>query len=126
MSFNPAPKPTPKIKKAPKGLKPTKLPPINTERKKRAFKINFGGQYRDFIASLPCDVCEKRPPSDPAHLTSRGAGGKASDQAPMCRTCHRGYDNHDPAIRIHEARLRRLALKRSAAWGELFPAEKAS
>jgi len=38
---------------------------------------------------LPCCVCSQLPPSDPAHVRSRGAGGKdAANVAPLCRRHH--------------------------------------
>jgi len=38
----------------------------------------------------PCCVCGKKPPSDPSHVISRGAGGPdfLFNVAPHCRACH--------------------------------------
>ncbi len=38
----------------------------------------------------PCVVCGGRPPSDPSHIKSRGAGGGDFmwNVAPHCRPCH--------------------------------------
>jgi hypothetical protein len=50
----------------------------------------------DFLAytrQQKCAVCLDRPPNDPHHLTSRGAGGSDLTAIPMCRDCHRRY--HD-------------------------------
>lgn len=109
----------------------------NRKRQKRLFEENFGGKaYHDFIVSLPCDVCGVEGHSEAAHLTARGAGGKAEDTAPLCGVrfvedgfvfpeapllqisgrvyvgCHHRYDAHDPEIRKHEPRLRKLAAER--------------
>ncbi len=42
-----------------------------------------------FYRDLPCEVCGARPPSDPCHLKSRGAGGDDT------------YDNVFAACRAH-------------------------
>lgn len=43
----------------------------------------------DFITTLPCLICQ-RVPSDPDHITSRGAGGNDSavNVWPLCREHH--------------------------------------
>lgn len=39
---------------------------------------------------LPCCRCDRRPPSEAAHVLSRGAGGKDSGNVvPFCTACHR-------------------------------------
>ena len=40
--------------------------------------------------ALPCVACGARPPSDPHHVTSRGAGGHDEDAnlMPLCRKHH--------------------------------------
>ena len=45
---------------------------------------------RDFIRRQPCAACKAPQPSDPAHIKSRGAGGKNEDWElmPLCRPCH--------------------------------------
>lgn len=42
------------------------------------------------IRALPCTACFKTPPSDPDHLSTRGAGGENSEENlwPLCRKCH--------------------------------------
>lgn len=110
--------------------KPTKRIRPNAKRQRRLFKQNFGGKdYRNYIASLPCDICGVVGFSDPAHLTARGAGGKANVLAPLCHYrvidrsgplttfalgCHERYDDYDPEIRQYESRLRENAAKRYA------------
>ena len=38
---------------------------------------------------MPCAACGKAPPSDPAHVRSRGAGGlDHANVVPLCRKCH--------------------------------------
>jgi hypothetical protein len=58
--------------------------PVNPERRARLHAEQFS-THADFIRSLPCAVpgCGCRP-VDPAHVRSRGAGGKACDQVPLC------------------------------------------
>lgn len=90
---------------------------VNRARKARLFHEDFGGkEYLAFIHGLECAVCGM--PCDlteAAHLTSRGAGGKADVLVPLCGTrfgvlgCHARFDAHDPEIRKHEPRLRPLA-----------------
>jgi hypothetical protein len=65
----------------------TPLAPVNRERKAKRYARDFGA-HADWIRSLPCDLCGARPPSDPHHARSRGAGGTARHLVPTCRTCH--------------------------------------
>lgn len=66
----------------------TPLKPVNHARRKRRRKECFGPQAK-LARTLPCCVCKRRPPSDPAHVRSRGAGGKdRGNVIPLCRTCH--------------------------------------
>jgi hypothetical protein len=96
----------------------------NAKRKAKRFETDFGGKdYHDYITSFRCDVCGAHSVwTVAAHLTSRGAGGKAEDTVALCRTryglegCHERYDNHDPEIRKHEPRLRKLASERWQAY----------
>lgn len=41
--------------------------------------------------NLPCAACSRKPPSDPAHITSVGAGGDDVEDnlLPLCRDHHR-------------------------------------
>ena len=61
------------------------------------------------ICNAPCELTEA------AHLTSRGAGGKADVFVPLCGTrfgilgCHARFDLREESIRAHEPRLRSLA-----------------
>jgi hypothetical protein len=79
-----APKPRKPKSGAPRGMKRSRLRPKNVKRSKKRFAENFGGEYADFIRSLPCAICEVRGFSEAAHVRSRGAGGKASDLVPLC------------------------------------------
>lgn len=123
------PKPPKKEKKQRKLMKRGGRIRPNRKRKERAFQEDFGGkEYLALIRSLPCAVCGIEGFTVSAHLTSRGAGGKADVTAPLCCTrvlttydgtyvgaelgCHERYDAHDPEIRKHEPRLRREAKKR--------------
>ena len=64
-----------------------RLRPRNEERLARLRAQQFGPQA-DLCRSLPCCACAAKPPSDPAHVISRGAGGTDSDTVPLCRRCH--------------------------------------
>jgi len=59
----------------------------NPERRARLLVEQFGAQAQHCRDS-PCCACGAPPPSDPAHVRSRGAGGKDSDTVPLCRSCH--------------------------------------
>lgn len=74
---------------------------MNKKRKARLFAEDFGSkEYRAWIVSMPCEVCGAVGRSDPAHVRSRGAGGKAADIVPLCRTryavhgCHLLFDEY--------------------------------
>jgi len=76
---------------------------VNRERKARVNATTFSDQSR-LVRTLPCCACGKRPPSDPAHERSRGAGGKDRDCVPLCsgvHGCHRRQ--HDQGILTFEA-----------------------
>jgi hypothetical protein len=96
----------------------------NAKRKAKRFLSDFGGKdYLEYVKSFSCAICgANKNWSVAAHLTSRGAGGKAEDTVALCRTrygiegCHERYDAHDPEIRKHEPRLRKLASERWQAY----------
>lgn len=80
-----------------------RIQPVNRERKARVGATAFSDQSR-LVRTLPCCSCGKRPPSDPAHERSRGAGGKDRDCVPLCggvHGCHRRQ--HDQGIQTFEA-----------------------
>lgn len=61
---------------------------VNPERAARRNAETFGECAR-MARLLPCAVCLRAPPSDPAHVLSRGAGGKDwANVAPLCRRHH--------------------------------------
>lgn len=66
----------------------------NPERKAKRYARDFG-ELADHVRTLPCAACNHPPPSDPAHVKSRGAGGHArldsgdGNILPLCRICHR-------------------------------------
>lgn len=45
---------------------------------------------RDLIRNQPCINCNHPPPSDPAHIKTRGSGAgfKENEMMPLCRVCH--------------------------------------
>jgi hypothetical protein len=124
-----APKPERPVK-PPRERKPRKRPPEkNLARKAHRLITDFGGaEYNALLKSLPCAVCGVTGFSVAAHLTARGAGGKAEDQVPLCRTrfdiasgamtegCHEKYDDRQKAVRAFEERLRWLAKGLWWAW----------
>lgn len=66
----------------------TPLRSVNPARRARLNRAAFGPQAR-LCRKLPCCVCNKRPPSDPAHVVSRGAGGRdLGNIVPLCRRHH--------------------------------------
>ena len=107
-----------------KRTKPMKR--VNAARKRKAFIEDFGGkEYLEVIHSMPCAVCDAPCEwTEAAHLTSRGAGGKADVIVPLCGSrfgelgCHAKYDLRDSELRDHEPRLRRLAKRLWSAWLE--------
>jgi hypothetical protein len=97
------PKPrTPKPGKHP--AKPRKpLPARNTKRAAARRLDQFGtAEQTATIVAMRC-VCHDAPnrhpdcndgPSDPSHVTTRGAGGKAKDQVPHSHGCHMAFHAH--------------------------------
>lgn len=73
------------------GTKPMKrggrVRAVNPKRRKALSEEQFG-EKAVWIRAMPCCVCGYRPPSDPHHVKSRGAGGRAEDVVPLCRLCH--------------------------------------
>lgn len=63
------------------------LPGQKAARLLKRRKEQFGPQA-DLCRQLPCCACGAKPPSEPDHVRSRGAGGTDEDTVPMCRTCH--------------------------------------
>lgn len=51
-------------------------------------------EQREKVKGRVCLNCAGGPPCDPAHLTSRGAGGCTHPDCvvPLCRVCHREFD----------------------------------
>jgi len=77
--------------------------PIRKRNPKRITKlrlVQFGtAEQTAMINAMPC-VCHEAPrrhpectggPSDPSHVTTRGAGGKACDQVPQSHGCHLAF-----------------------------------
>jgi len=70
-----------------KKMKRSRLKKRNARRMKKRQEEAFGPKA-DYIRKLPCCVCGTIAPSDPHHVKSRGAGGKARDLVPLCWNCH--------------------------------------
>lgn len=64
----------------------TRLRSVNPERRKAKKAEQFGPQAK-LCLTLPCAACGHPGPSDPAHVRSRGAGGKdRANVIPLCKT----------------------------------------
>lgn len=97
------PSPGPLVRPVRPAKKPKKVNPINKARRARVNATTFGPQARA-ARLMPCCICGRRP-CDPAHVLSRGAGGKDSDVVPLCsgpRGHHR--EQHDIGIRSFETK----------------------
>jgi hypothetical protein len=111
-----APKPI-RVAKPPKEKKPrSRIASKNPARKRERFISDFGGAaLNELLKSLPCVVCGIKGFSLAAHLKTRGSGGKADVQVPMCATrgttegCHEKYDRRVPEVRAYEERLKWFA-----------------
>lgn len=71
------------------------LRPVNRKRRfrLRGTQYTAGMAYDDWIRSKPCACCGRGDHIEAAHVRSRGAGGTAEDQIPLCCFCH--YDQHN-------------------------------
>lgn len=75
-------------------LKPGPGPKRRTAVKKRNAKrlretrARQFGPHAERVRALPCCACGARPPSQPHHVKSRGAGGTWRDLVPLCGYCH--------------------------------------
>jgi hypothetical protein len=82
-----------------KPMRRTRIKPSNTERKAKRFAANFGSEARvRWVNSHEC-LCRGKHPACSgrtvnAHVTSRGAGGKAEDIVPLSWFCHQWQGNH--------------------------------
>ena len=66
----------------------TRVNPVNRERRAARRAEEFG-PLAQYCRELPCCGCHRPAPSDPAHIRSRGAGGKdRANVVPLCRECH--------------------------------------
>lgn len=71
----------------------TWIKPRNDERAAKNFERNFGARARR-VREFPCCRCGTRP-TEAAHVRARGMGGAKGDRhdlIPLCRACHREYD----------------------------------
>lgn len=66
----------------------TRINPLNEERRAQRRAEEFGPQA-ELCRGLPCCVCFAPPPSDPAHVRTRAAGGRDdANVVPLCRAHH--------------------------------------
>ena len=112
--------------------------PIRKRNPKRLTKlrlVQFGtAEQTAMINAMPC-VCHEAPrrhpecnggPSDPSHVTTRGAGGMACDQVPQSRGCHdafhrQGRDSYAATIGWTFDDLRQAAARTWAKISEPSP-----
>lgn len=74
----------------------------NPERLAKRRAIEFGPQA-ERCRYLRCCACGSKGQSDPAHLRSRGAGGRdRGNVVPLCRPCHDAQ--HTEGIRTFQRR----------------------
>lgn len=75
------------LKRGTARLKRTRLRPVNRKRKAALRVEQFGEGYVNWLRDRACVACGTWP-TEPHHIRSRGAGGRESDQVPLCRGCH--------------------------------------
>jgi hypothetical protein len=71
---------------------------------------NEDPQYKAWIKTRPCAVCNRPGPSDPHHLPRRHGGPRSHDHTavPVCRRCHNDIQ--------HPKSLRGLFEGKTAEW----------
>lgn len=104
--------------KAPK--KPKRINTVNRARKEARNALAFGPQARA-ARMMPCCVCSRRP-CDPAHVKSRGAGGKDCDVVPLC-SGPRGHHQEQHSIGLESFQEKHRIILEVVA-GELAQAVK--
>jgi hypothetical protein len=101
-----------------------RIRPENPVRRARSRARQFGPPgFVDWSHTQPCLVCGEAPPTEVAHVRSRGAGGTWTQTVAMCRRCHRA--SHDVGVRTFEAaagvNLTRLAREHHQRWLQVAP-----
>jgi hypothetical protein len=81
-------------------LRPSRLRRANPDRREKLRAQQFG-PHGERVKALRCCVSGALPPSDPAHVSSRGAGGAWRDLVPLSRRLHR--EQHDRGILTFQA-----------------------
>lgn len=99
----------------------TPLAKRNPERKARLFEEQFGSvAFVKWVRLQECAVCGSWP-SEAAHATSRGAGGKADDILPLCPVHH--HEQHQHGVRTfekaHGIDMKAKAAETFARWQEV-------
>lgn len=91
----------------------TRLNPVNRERRARRRAEQFSHQAAR-CRTMDCCACGRPGPSDPAHVRSRGAGGRDKGNiVPLCRPCHNLQ--HAKGMKTFEAGLKGVSLL-AVAW----------
>lgn len=91
---------------------------INPGRAAARRRRDFGPQA-EWAVDQPCAVCGEPAPSEPSHVRSRGAGGRAADIVPMCHRCHTHW--HLGRLEQQRTDLEALARARARTWEGLAP-----
>jgi hypothetical protein len=73
--------------------------PVNRKRKTKRYARDFGDEA-DLVRAMPCLITGTTP-SEPAHVTSRGAGGGCFDLVPLSPAMHR--QQHEVGIESFQA-----------------------
>ena len=98
----------------------TPLKKRNDARRDRLFREQFGSEALVKWVRMQCCVVCGCWPSEAAHATSRGAGGKAKDILPLCPWHH--TVQHKIGVRSFEERfgvsLKELAVDTERRWRE--------
>ncbi len=137
MTIYPAPKPSPRTKKPrkplPRATKPIaksgKPKPRNAKRAKANHARAYGGEYADYIRSLPCCNCGITGRTVAAHSRTGGMGRKSDAKwlVPLCCNGPMPYDEFGKPrdgchelIHLHGPSLFNIDLKAKAAelWAE--------
>ena len=71
------------------------LKKVNAKRKRRLEREQYGSpKFKQFVKDTPCLVCGWIV-SDPAHIKTRGSGGKwRNNIVPLCRRHHGEQEGH--------------------------------
>lgn len=88
--------------------------------KSETLRIYGPEERRAFVNSLPCCWCGKEGETENAHVVTGGTGRKSdyTNIAPLCRVCHREYDQWRGDFTIEGTReiVRTAAIRTEVLW----------